>query len=392
MTKKVIVAGHICLDVIPPFTTEEKVSLLPGSLYHVGPPLMTTGGAVSNTGLALHRLGFDTRLIGKIGEDSFGAEIINRLETENPALSSGMIVDPDSVTSYSVVLNPPGSDRIFLHCPGANDTFSALDIDDSQIQSYSFFHFGYPPLMKKMYENNGKEVKDLFQKMKNNQMTTSLDMALPDPDSEAGRIDWKAFLQETLPFADIFLPSLEEILFMMDSAMLTLFREKQQTIVNQETLAALADKLIEFGAAIVAIKLGDSGLYVKTTRDENRLKLASIGENSNVINWLGREFIAPCFDVNVKGTTGAGDSTIAGFLGGIIKGLPPEKTAEYACAVGAFCVEEADATSNIPDWESVEKRIRNGWNRLEPKVNLECFTFRDGNYLGIMDKFYNHPI
>jgi sugar/nucleoside kinase (ribokinase family) len=392
MAKQVIVAGHICLDVIPPFKSEEKVSLLPGSLYHVGPPLMTTGGAVANTGLALHRLGFDTRLVGKIGEDAFGAEIINRLEQEDFSLRSGMIIDPDSVTSYSVVLNPPGSDRIFLHCPGANDTFSTVDIDDSQIENSSFFHLGYPPLMKKMYENNGKELQELFQKMKNNQMTTSLDMALPDPSSEAGQIDWKAFLQETLPFVDIFLPSLEEILFMIDSAMFRLFKEKHQTIVNQKMLSALADKLIELGIAIVVIKLGDSGLYVKTTSDRNRLKLARIGEDSNVINWVGRELIAPCFDVKVKGTTGAGDSTIAGFLGGIIKGLSPEKTAEYACAVGAFCVEEADATSNIPNWESVENRVRNGWSRLEPTVNLECFACRDGNYLGIMDKFYKHDI
>jgi sugar/nucleoside kinase (ribokinase family) len=370
MKKQVLVAGHICLDVIPPFSGEEKTSLLPGSLYHVGPPLMTTGGVVANTGLALHRLGFSTRLVGKIGQDAFGEEIVKQLDI---SLRSGMILDPTSVTSYTIVINPPGSDRIFLHCPGANDAFSSVDIVDSHLEKISLFHFGYPPLMKMMFENNGHELKELFLKVKKNKITTSLDMALPDLSSEAGQANWKKILQETLPFVDIFLPSLEEILFMMDRELYRLYKENQQSFVDQKILSEIADKLLGFGTAIVVIKLGDSGLYVKTTRDVERLKLCQF-EDSAYSAWLGREILSPCFDVKVKGTTGAGDSTIAGFLGGFLKGLTPEDTTTYACAVGAFCVEEADATSNIPNWETVVSRVLQGWNRLKPSHNLEPFV------------------
>ena len=50
----VVVAGHICLDIIPTIP-HERIEFEPGRLLQVGPAVLSTGGAVSNTGLALHR-------------------------------------------------------------------------------------------------------------------------------------------------------------------------------------------------------------------------------------------------------------------------------------------------------------------------------------------------
>lgn len=61
-------AGHICLDVIPAFkqgAASLGELLVPGKLVDVGPAVLATGGAVANTGLALHRLGVHTRLISR---------------------------------------------------------------------------------------------------------------------------------------------------------------------------------------------------------------------------------------------------------------------------------------------------------------------------------------
>ena len=69
----IIAAGHICLDVIPTFpekSMDELNLLRPGSLNIVGPSVISTGGSVSNTGLALHRLGFPVKLIGRVGKDT----------------------------------------------------------------------------------------------------------------------------------------------------------------------------------------------------------------------------------------------------------------------------------------------------------------------------------
>jgi sugar/nucleoside kinase (ribokinase family) len=95
----------------------------------VGAAALSTGGAVSNVGLALHRLGIGTQLMGKIGRDLFGQAIAQVVASFDPHLTAGMIVDDAAVSSYAVVINPPGVDRVFLHCPGANDTFGACNIE-----------------------------------------------------------------------------------------------------------------------------------------------------------------------------------------------------------------------------------------------------------------------
>ena len=112
----------------------------PGSLNQVGPALISTGGAVSNTGIALHRLGVPVRMMGKVGPDLFGRAILDVVRSYDEALTAGMIVDPDADSSYTLVINPPGVDRIFLHCPGANNTFGANDVDLEQVRRAKVFH------------------------------------------------------------------------------------------------------------------------------------------------------------------------------------------------------------------------------------------------------------
>ncbi len=48
---------------------------------------------------------------------------------------------------------------------------------------------------------------------------------------------------------------------------------------------------------------------------------------------------APCFDVEVVGTTGSGDATIAGFLSALLRDASPEEAMTMAVAVGACNVE-----------------------------------------------------
>ena len=95
--------------------------------------MISTGGAVSNVGLSLHRLGLPVRLVAKIGNDPLGRLIVERIRAMDENLSSGLARTEGEVTSYTVVLNPPGIDRIFLHCPGANDTFTDDDVSDEVI-------------------------------------------------------------------------------------------------------------------------------------------------------------------------------------------------------------------------------------------------------------------
>ena len=159
MEKKIVVAGHISVDITPVFQGSKKKSvsqvLCPGKLIRTGEAVVYTGGVVSNTGLALHKMGANVRLAGKIGKDALGEMMLAMMKQHGT--EKDLIIDENADTSYTVVIAPPGIDRIFLHGPGANDTFVADDLSDDLIDGAALVHFGYPPLMRKMYENGGTE-------------------------------------------------------------------------------------------------------------------------------------------------------------------------------------------------------------------------------------------
>lgn len=384
----VIVAGHICLDIIPTFgerTGGLETLFVPGTLVNVGPAVTATGGAIPNTGLALYRLGVLTTLMGKVGSDLFGHAILELLRSHDDTLAQGMIVDSEVATSYTVVLNPPGIDRIFLHFTGANDTFIADDVDTTRLAGAKIFHFGYPPLMRYMYRDEGSELATLMQRVKASGLTTSLDMAYPDPNSEAGQADWSTILGYVLPYVDVFLPSLDEILFMLDRPRFEALAAGGALTrrVDGALLHELAGRLLEMGAAIVALKLGDQGLYVRTAANADRLATMGASTPHDVAAWTGRELLAPCFQTTVVGTTGAGDCTIAGFLAGLLRNLPIEDVVTAAVAVGAFSVESPDATSRIPLWNTVRKRIRAGWERRDVLIALDGWTHDTTTHLWI---------
>jgi sugar/nucleoside kinase (ribokinase family) len=347
--------------------------LVPGKLIDVGPLTTSTGGPVSNTGLALHRLGFPVRLMGKIADDVVGHAILDVLRQHGPDLADGMIVTKESHSSYTVVISPPGVDRIFLHSPGANDTFGADDVDYSKLEGARLFHFGYPPLMRRMFADGGNELASLLRQVKERGLTTALDMARPDPASDAGKADWRAILTKALPHVDIFLPSFDETLYMLDRRRFDEM-ERGGGDLNAQAEAALlrglADELIGMGAAMVGLKLGSQGMYLRTTGARTRIANMGACAPKEPEVWAGRELLAQCFAVTVVGTTGSGDATIAGFLGAFIKGLSPDEAMTAAVAVGACNVEAPDALSGIPAWSVVEQRLAGGWARRDTAVGL----------------------
>jgi sugar/nucleoside kinase (ribokinase family) len=297
-----------------------------------------------------------------------GRAILEIVRMRDPQLGAGMIIDPASQSSYTIVLSTPGHDRSFLHFEGANASLAAADIDhalhSANLHHATLFHFGYPPLMPAIYADGGVAFAELLQQMKGAGIATSLDTAHVDADSPAGQVDWRAFLMRTLPHVDFFLPSLDEIIFMLDRARHHALVAEAHGRMLAETggvalLQEVATTLLEMGAAVVAIKLGAHGLYLQSSNDP--VRLAQAGSLCLAPAWQGRALLAPAFAVEVVGTTGAGDCAIAGLLAGMLRGLDPIATLRVAAAVGACNVEVADAISGVPTWEGLQIRLAEGW-------------------------------
>lgn len=380
--KSCIVAGHICLDVIPTlFTSGDFTSTFrPGRLLEAGPVVIATGGAVSNTGIALHKLGVDTQLMGKIGQDLFGQAILDVVKSYGgDHLADGMRQSPGEASSYTIILSPPQIDRIFFHCPGPNDTFSAADVDYDLVAQAAVFHFGYPPLMKRFYQNNGAELVDMFKRAKATGVTTSLDMAMPDPTGPSGQADWPAILQAVLPYVDLFLPSLEEMLLMLSP-------ETFKAVASGETpitpilASELATDLLALGAKIVMLKAGHLGLYLRTAGEAVLAELGRAHPGA-VARWANREFWVPVFQTKPVGATGAGDSAVAGFLAALLRDLTPTETVTMAAAVGACNVEAADALSGVRSWDETWSRVRAGWPRQRVEFDSPGWRFDESRQL-----------
>jgi len=338
-----LVVGHICLDIIPEL--RGNVTLDPGRLVEAGPATMSTGGAVSNTGLALTKLGIQTRLIGKVGTGIFGRAIREILNGHYDGLGDSMA--PGEGTSYTVVINVPGRDRTFLHFPGCNATFGAEDVPDEALATTRLMHLGYPPLLSRMYADDGEELVKLFRRAKEHGVVTSLDLSLPDAASPSGQVDWQRILARVLPFVDLFVPSIEEVVFMLRG-------ESAPGSLTFEEIEGYGRRMIDMGAKAALIKLGEDGLSLQTG------DMAALGVSGQ---WDNRKLRAAAYVVDVAGTTGAGDSAVAGFLMGFIRGMSPEAALDAAAAVGACCCEGADAVSGVRNWEETERRMAAGWAR-----------------------------
>ncbi len=366
MKRKVIAAGHICLDITPVFPENTRKGppaelLQPGKLIRMDPADVHTGGSVANTGLALKILGNDVRLLGKIGKDPFG-EIVKSVLASYGA--GGLIEDERVSTSYSVVLALPGNDRIFLHNPGANDHFSAEDIPEEALEEAVLFHFGYPPLMKRMYENGGRELTDMFRRVKQRGIATSLDFAAIDPASEAGQAPWRDILRRVLPWVDFFLPSFEELCFMLD-------REKYERLNRggdmtddlemEREAGPLAEELLDMGCRCAVIKCGRSGMLLQTAGEE-RMKETGGRLGLDAARWANRKKLQGAFPPEmIRSGTGAGDTSIAAFLTGVLQGCGPEECAALAAAEGACCVTAYDALSGLKPIGELKKRMAAGW-------------------------------
>ena len=370
--KKVIVAGHSCLDLTPIFPpgTKEVANpgelLAPGKLVQMEGVAINGGGAVSNTGIAMKLLGADVSLLTKTGTDTFG-KVLKDIYAGFGVADSVISVEGER-TSYTTVIAMPGIDRILLHDPGCNNTFSLEDVKRADLTGVSLFHFGYPPIMERMYLNDGAELVEMLKYVKSQGVAVSMDMAMVDPASKAGQADWLKILTEALPHVDFFVPSVEEICFMLDRPRYEEWSKRAAggelvNILRKEDIAPLAEKCMELGTRVLLLKCGAPGLYYKTGSAVMMEKLHEL-TGINASDWTDREgFENSYLPEKVLSGTGAGDTTIAAFLTAMLEGYSFERCIQLAAAEGASCVEAYGALEGIRSLEELERRIDNGWTK-----------------------------
>ena len=271
-------------DVTPAFGQAEKL---------VDRAALTIGSSSVIVACGAARLGLKTAFIGLVGDDLFGRFMLGAMQ-DRGVDTSGCTVTKAHQTGFSVILSGP-NDRAILTFPGTIAELRHSDIDLGYLKRAKHLHLSSFFLL----DNLRPDVPKLFRKAKHLGLTTSLDTNWDPRESWSG-------LSETLQYTDVLLPNEQEALHLTGQERL------------EPTLAILAKHV-----PTLAVKLGAEGAVARRE---------------------GQEVRAPVVPVDVKDTTGAGDSFDAGFLYGYLQGWPLEKSLRFACACGSLSTRGVGGT------------------------------------------------
>ncbi len=261
------------------------------------------GGCAANTGLGLAKLGVDTGLMGKVGDDGFG-EFVREEIAAHGIDTSGIRTTTERGTSATMIMVDSAGERTFMHCIGANATMRPEDIDMEQVAAAEIFDFAGALVMPGF---DGEPAASVMKAAQEAGTTTCLDTVWDD----TGR--WMELLEPVLPYTDMFLPSLAEAV----------------EITGESEPERVAQVLLDYGVKTVGLKMGEDGCYVRTA---------------------DREVRVPAYAVDVVDGTGSGDAFVAGFIVGVLRGWDLEDVARFANAVGALCVTATGTTAGLRDF------------------------------------------
>ena len=296
----------VCLGILVADVVAKPIDALPqrGTLELIDRVELHIGGNAANSAAAVAKLGLPVKLVGKVGDDNFGAFLIEALAKVGVD-TAPVVRDPEAPTAASLVLVHADGERSFLHAPGASTILTAADVRWELLEGARYFHVAGLQLLPKL---EGESVGVVLAEAKKRGMVTMLDTVM-NPRSPG----WSG-LTPALPHLDWFVPSADELRQLCGKASIA-----EQVVACRAVNPALN----------MVVKVGGEGCWV-----------AEVGKAPILVPALP--------NITVIDTLGAGDAWCAGFLAGLSRGMVPLDAAALANKVGAACVQAMGATPGIP--------------------------------------------
>jgi ribokinase len=305
--KPIVVVGSINTDLVAvtkriPVVGETVI----GSDFQIHP-----GGKGANQAVAVARLGYPVRLIGRLGNDTFGAELRTQLEKAGVEISG--VSTSDGVSGVAVIVVSERGENSIVLTPGANFKVTPEDIDAniSILRSAG--------MVLAQLEIPLETVEYLARVCARENVPLILDPA-PARDLPAEI------------FKDIawFTPNQTEAAFYLGNK----YAES-----SPPSPAETAQMFLSNGCRGVVLKMGAYGTYL-ASQD-------GIGS------------LVPAFSVNAIDTTAAGDAFNGGFATALMLGKSPLDSASFAAAVAAISVTRTGAQPSMPSMAEVEEFLEN---------------------------------
>ncbi len=131
--KKILCIGEALMDMI---CTDKGKTLAEGNNF-----LKKTGGAPTNVAAAIAALGGNVLLAAKVGDDPFGKQLIDEMNSFGVD-TTWMLKDPTCFTTLAFVSLMEDGERDFVFSRGADGQLSEADIEGINLQEVSIIHFG----------------------------------------------------------------------------------------------------------------------------------------------------------------------------------------------------------------------------------------------------------
>jgi ribokinase len=303
--KPVVVVGSINIDLVS--TTERIPAIgetISGKDFQIHP-----GGKGANQAVAVGRLGYPVRMIGRLGKDAFGQQLRNNLESAGVDVAG--VMTSEGTSGVAVILVDDKGENSIVITAGANALLTPQDLDA------------------------------------NIEIIRSAGLVLTQLETPLETVEYLADLcaREGVPLILDPAPARElQADFLRKVAWFTPNETEAEFFVNflggaaeTEAPAAVARELMERGLQGVILKLGSRGAYISSAN----------GEAHTIAS----------FPVSAVDSTAAGDAFNGAFATGLMLGKSPIESAEFASAAAAISVTRAGAQPSMPSLEEVEQLL-----------------------------------
>ncbi|MTI59083.1 MAG: sugar kinase [Firmicutes bacterium] len=270
-----------------------------GPLRYVDRFKKQIAGAETNVAIGINKLGHSTGWISRLGSDEFGQYVLSVIKGEGVD-TSRVIMDLDTPTGvFFKERRILGLSQVYYYRrQSAASYMLPEDLDEEYIAAARYLHLtGITPALS---SSCLATVQQAIEMAHQNNVLVSFDPNIRFKLWDRSKA--KEILLNLIKEVDILLPGV---------------KEADMLLGKMEQPEDYAQKFIEMGPEIVALKLGKTGSYI-ADKEKGR--------------------IVEGFSSTEVDAAGAGDAFAAGFLSGLLEGKDIFEAAMIANAAGAFAV------------------------------------------------------
>lgn len=260
-----------------------------------------SGGSAANTALVLARCGVEVGLIARLGRDALAAQAL--VELTNAGVDGSQIqYDPELTTGMMFIAVTPNGERTMFGYRGANVRLDPALLRPAEIARAQVLHVSGYALLESPQRDAALQTLHIARQAG---LKVSLDVGV-----EAAQ-NLRDEIHSLLSIVDWIFPNELEA----------------ECLVGRVDSARAVERFLDYGLEAVILKLGEMGCVIGTSEGV---------------------FTVPAFDVQVRDTTGAGDSFDAGFIAGRLGGQSWRASGLLANALGGLAASVDGAGESLP--------------------------------------------